>query len=223
MPRVVAMCIGDSITMGSSGYTGGWRRPLSNLAPNLVFVGRNCKDPTYGDSVGHHEGYGGAQTATFRTGGAAGDITIQVDAYAPALVLLMLGTNDVAGGKTPAQALIDVLALAEDIKARASVQYVIISNICPRAVGDPDYTDTVDFRAGFEAAMAGRSSGISICDAPQTLVNPSADFVGGVHPSDAGYAKMAPYWYAAVQATGVQTQPDRVPVPRGDGSVWGYG
>lgn len=206
MPPVVTMAIGDSITMGSSTYRGGYRRPLNNLAPNLVFVGRNCRDATYGDTVGHHEGYSGAQTTTFKAGGTAGDIVTQVDAYGVALALIMLGTNDLSGGKTVAQLLLDVVERATAIKARSTVKAVIVGNIAPRASNEAKYAETVSVRAGMQAAVEAAGAGIYYCDPCADLVNPGAHFTDSLHPSEVGYALMAPRWYAAIRAAGVQTR-----------------
>jgi len=206
MPPVVTMCIGDSITLGSPAKAGGWRRLLANMAPNLVMVGRNCTVAPNGYAVGQHEGYGGWYVASHQGGGTIA----AVDSYAPELVIIGLGTNDLyydgLGGY--AATLVNQVAFAESVAARASVKRVIYTCIPPIHPSEPQYAASVSYRAAFAAAFAAASSKISTCDPWSGTANPGADFTDVVHPSEAGYAKAAPLIFAAVVAAGIQVRPN---------------
>lgn len=209
MPPVVTMAIGDSNTLGQTGLTGGWRRHLNNLAPNLAMVGRNCVDGTAGYTVGQHEGYGGWYVASHEGGGTLAAI----DTYAPSLVLLSLGTNDLYydGLGSVAATLANILDFAESIAAKASVRWVIVGNIPELHTAEVPYADSLTFRSTFAAAFAGASSEISTCDPAAGMTNPGANFADHYHFSETGYATAAQVWYAAVRARGIQTDLDRSP------------
>jgi lysophospholipase L1-like esterase len=214
------MCVGDSITMGQTTYRGGWRRLVNDMAPNLALVGRTCTDGG-NQTYGQHEGVGGRYVATHISTG----IVAAVDSYAPALVVLMLGTNDIyydgLGGA--AASLANVASFAETLAARSSVRWLVACNMAPLDPANPDlvggrsvYTESVAFRAGFTAAFAAASSKISTCDPWTSVTNPGADFTDAFHPSEAGYAKAAPVIFEAIRARGIQTSLD------GLGARWRY-
>lgn len=186
------MCIGDSITSGSTTYRGGWRRHLHNLAPAIEMVGRTCFDgASY--AVGMSEGYGGVGT-----GNHPGAPTWAfVDAFAPIdVIVLALGTNDIAASFTPAQTATNVRNLYDLLSTKAT--FVIACNICPRTDGFKE-TETNTYRANFNAEMGARRK----CDPGFGMSAP--DFTDGVHPTDLAYeTKLAPVIYAALQATGLR-------------------
>ncbi len=175
------MAVGDSLTQGATELVGGYRLPLFGLNPGLILVGRNY-------SSGFHEGYGG-----YTINQISATVLPIVDTFAPSLILLMAGTNDIALGQDAASTLVEYMQLANDFKAKASVAYVIMSTI-------PYLFTHIAEQTAYNAALLATipPAGIIITDASGTLTYP-ADF-NGSHPNLAGYAKMAIGWDPSVNA-----------------------
>ncbi len=210
MPLIRVMCVGDSITMGSgvNPFRGGYRRLLNDLAPNLEMVGSNAVDPTWGYTVGHHEGYGGHTTPQIRA-----RVLPVVDRYAPTIILLMMGTNDVSiaaneTASTTAALLADYLLLAEQFLAKASVTRVLCANIAPRDVSEPKRQQTIDYNAALVEAFTNASSGITVHDICSGLGFTAPSDMAGTHPNGLGYAKMSVRWFEAIKSVGIQTARD---------------
>lgn len=85
--RLRILCIGDSITHGLDGETGGWRKGLSEA---LAAAGH---EPSwagpYIDAIGSHRGLPGAQA-----GGQTSALQTECMRYAPTIVIIALGIND---------------------------------------------------------------------------------------------------------------------------------
>jgi lysophospholipase L1-like esterase len=188
-PTIRVTAIGDSITAGSPAFLGGWRAQLKVWAPNLEFVGSQS-------SVGLHEGYSGANVSPF---GLLYDYALpNVDVYQPQLILLTVGTNDITGGIEDPEA---TLAFAEILLAKSSVQWVIVATITPRTDEEPWISDTPVYNAGLLALAPGASTGITVYNVGGCLTG--ADLADQVHPTQAGYLKMAAVWLQAIEAAGV--------------------
>ncbi len=106
----------------------------------------------------------------------------KVNSYNPGMVLIMGGTNDLAGGGDP---------LAVSNKMRALVTLIkapVIVGAIPTMKGREslvrEYNDLLDMRFNF--------ANIGNVIAPSELAD-------GVHPGPAGYARMADAWAAAIQ------------------------
>ena len=177
--RHVVMAVGDSLTLGAPELVGGYRAPLQQMLPELMFVGRN-------ESVGRHEGYSGYTIARIRM-----TVLPIVDTLQPDTILLMAGTNDITTNTDVAGILADYAALAEEFKAHTSVQRVIVSNVPFRAGALKD--ETIAYNAGLPAAFAHASPGITLVDTCSTVMFP-ADFGDSTHPNAAGYLKIAGGW-----------------------------
>ena len=187
VPTVKVMAVGDSITQGSPALLGGWRAQLKVWAPNLEFVGSQS-------DVGLHEGYSGANVSPF---GLLYDFALpNVDVYQPELILLSVGTNDITGGIEDPEA---TLAFAELLLARPSVTKVIIGTIPLRTDEEPWISDTPVYNAGLLALDL--PAGIYVYPVSGGLV--ANDLVDQLHPTQAGYLKMAAVWLQAIEAAGV--------------------
>lgn len=176
------MAIGDSLTIGAPGTTGGYRAPLFASNPAMNLVGTMWL-------AGYHEGYNG-----FRIDQISPSVLPFVDIYTPSMIILMAGTNDIAQGQSAASTLTELMAFVAALKAKASVDWVLVCTI-------PTMSTFVAESAAYNAGILGTvpPAGTVIVDASGTLIFP-ADFVDALHPTDAGYAKIALGMDAAVAA-----------------------
>lgn len=129
----------------------------------------------------------------------------------PSAVLLLGGINDVAGSSNVSvpTALTRLDALVGDIFALRPDTTVFVSNLTP-ITGTPatNYgTKVTDFNAGVPAivaAYAAQGRKAYLVDMYAALSNPSADIgADGIHPTQAGYDKMATTWFGALTSQGV--------------------
>lgn len=176
----IALAVGDSITAGAPGGFGGYRAPLFAANPGLIYKGRNF-------SVGYHEGYGG-----FTIEQISAEVLPFVDYYAPSMITLIAGTNNIAASETAAAVFAKLQTLATDLKAKASVALVLVGTI-------PHYQAFLAVQTAYNALILGWAppAGISVHDVTSTLIYPT-DFADAVHPNTAGYNKMAALWSPAV-------------------------
>jgi len=217
------MPLGDSITEGK--YTGGgYRKVLQDLLKangyTVTFVGKEDNgDPANdtGFSKGmenpNHEGYGSARIGMLLTGGTtekhtALPIKTTMANNDPDVVLVMLGTNDVFGITPTAkmQATLDKL-VSSIFEAKPGVTVVLatIPPILKVPARNPDvdaYNAVIPQIVQEQKALNHK---IEFADIHSVFAGP-ADLNGDkVHPSPAGYKKMAALWYSVL--TG-QTAPD---------------
>lgn len=196
MTRIVTMCCGDSNTMGAD-LRGGYRRPLNDAAPNLNMLGSLCViGPDY--TVGQHEGTPGA---------TVNDVRIlslpMVAVYSPSVILLMAGTNDITALTPVATIAADLKLLAQQFRASAGVEKVIVSSIPPRNTAPGVDAATVALNALLPSTFVNPgAAGISFYAV--TALTTIADLAGdGLHYTEAGYAKLVPGWLTALQLAGV--------------------
>ncbi len=180
------LAVGDSITMGSPEFIGGYRLRLGQKLDfhgvSYEFVGR------LSDPGGLHEGYSGYTIAEIRT------VALQAVAlFQPDVVLIVAGTNNY-----PKEDYVDdYVAACNDIAALGPV--VIAGSIPPRGDG-PNIVPTQDYNAALPAAFAADGDPtVHFWDVCRLLTYPS-DMADEAHPNDQGYTKMATEWVAALFA-----------------------
>jgi len=188
------MPLGDSITYGtSSTHGGGYRTGLWNVlkgdgVQNLDFVGTQgngaLPDPD-------HEGYPGAEIDAI-----AGVVRQKIAQFRPNVVTLHIGTNDMnnrhtSGASLRLAKLVDLL-FHEDPNVT-----LLLATLVPAT--DPDTQRGIDeFNAGLSALVAERrAQGRRIRLVEMSAVS-QGDLSDGLHPNDAGYAKMAQAFYRAL-------------------------
>ncbi|KAJ7223441.1 SGNH hydrolase-type esterase domain-containing protein [Mycena pura] len=184
--------LGDSITFGLQSSDGnGYRSTLHNFlsAGNTVdFIG-SLKSGTMADN--DNEGHSGAtivQIQNFSTNAKALPAR-------PNVVLLMAGTNDVFGvsistGPSRLSTLIDSISKACPDAA------LVVATLTPFPSGQAA-VDTYNQAVTLLVAQR-RAAGQHILLASMASVL-SSDLVDGVHPTDAGYVKMANAWFPVIQ------------------------
>lgn len=194
-PRVLrVMPLGDSITAGSGDpVRNGWRPALkARLAAAGVpvdFVGSQHSGT--GTDV-QHEGHGGwtiAQLAVQAPG--------WVRAYAPDVVLLMAGTNDVLRRDQVPAAGARLSALVRSIlAARPGVRVIVASIPQMRVTGD-----RVALWNSYRSQVLRAAAVLGVGFAPGHRVYVSDLAADGVHPSPCGYDRLAWVWFYAWTTT----------------------
>jgi lysophospholipase L1-like esterase len=192
------MPLGDSITDGT-GYSGGYRVELFAKAiadkKNITFVGSLSNGPNTVSGVTFpksHEGHFGWTIAQV-------DDLIPDPALNPAphIVLLHLGTNDI--NQNIASGAPDRLgSLIDQIVATLPAALVVVAKIIPepsQASGISTYNAALP---GVAQARANAGKHVILVD--QFTGFPTSELGDGVHPNQAGYARMAGVWYEAIKS-----------------------
>ncbi len=215
------MPLGDSITYGivstragvRDNGNGGYRTALwqkfqqANLT--IDFVGSNPKQPDSGDSLGDkdHNGY-------------PGETIEQIDSRAipllnaadPDVVLLMIGTNNLATADT-AQVMTDKLGqLIDRITNFSPDLKLLVSTIPPVRTefrGEAVVQKAVDYNAAISPLIDSKKAvgkAVEFVDMRSLMMSDisTARVDDGVHPTYGGYSKIGNLWYDAL-ATKVGT------------------
>lgn len=194
-PRVLrVMPLGDSITAGSGDpVRNGWRPALkARLAAAGVpidYVGSQ-RSGTAVDA--QHEGHGGWTIAQL-----AGPAPGWVRTYAPDVVLLMAGTNDVLhSDRVPAAGARLVALVRSIVAARPGVRVIVASIPQMRVTGD-----RVALWNSYRTQVMRAAVSLGVGFAPGHRVYVSDLVADGVHPSPCGYDRLAWVWFYAWTTT----------------------
>jgi lysophospholipase L1-like esterase len=212
---VKIMPVGDSITEGK--FTqGGYRKPLQDLLKaggySVTFVGKEDNgDPANdtGFSKGmanpNHEGYGSARIGMLLNGGTvekhtALPIKTSVANNDPDVVLVMLGTNDIFGITPTAKMQQAMEKLVESIFAQKPSATVVLASVPPIHKVEARNADVDAWNAVIPQIVAKEQAAnhkIEFADIHSVFGD--GDLSGDkVHPSAAGYNKMAALWYTVL-------------------------
>jgi lysophospholipase L1-like esterase len=200
-PPTRILPLGDSLTSGVSGsvVNGGYRSRLytllTNAGYNVDFIGLNTdtNNPTLPDR--DHQGVGGIRIDTVQA-----SINDWLDAMAePDVVLLLLGTNDFSQGFAINSVQTRMNDLISAIAVKRPFAKIIVSNLLVRT--DSATLDAQE--AVFSAAIPGivntqvaLGRQVSFLDMRSGIL--ASDLSDGVHPTLAGYNKMADLWFPAI-------------------------
>ncbi|MEO8617436.1 MAG: Ig-like domain-containing protein [Luteolibacter sp.] len=192
------MALGDSLTSGNT-IQGAYRNRLYSLLTgagyNVDFIGTqtDSNNPTLPDR--DHQGMGGYRIDMIQTG-----LPFWLNAIEdPDVVLLMIGTNDFSANFNVASAQTRLAELVSDIATKRPFAKIILSNLLLR-------TDSPSFEALqtiYNAAIPGIVNDQVALGRQVTFVDMHSallpgDFEEGVHPTQAGYDKMADTLFPAV-------------------------
>ncbi|MFI0721595.1 GDSL-type esterase/lipase family protein [Streptomyces sp. NPDC021224] len=194
---VKVMPLGDSIT----GSPGCWRALLWNQLQaagytNIDFVGTL---PPQGCGVaydGDNEGHGGILATNIAN---QNQLPAWLAATSPDIVLMHLGTNDVWSNIPPAQILAAFTTMVGQMRASNPDMQVLVAQILP--MNPSNCAECAQRVVAFDAAIPAWAQSISTARSPVTVVDQwtgfddATDTADGVHPNDAGIAKMAARWY----------------------------
>lgn len=208
---VKIMCMGDSITWGDQGgYRGFLAKMLNEAGVSAEFVGAQTNG-------GNHEGYPGFAINDLIVGkhsddwGTSSEISVTLNKYAPDILLLMVGTNNLYFAD-PAVACAEIKSLIDKCLSIRPAMSMLVASILPVEPGPKPWGATIpeDVRERVpefnrlvqEAVMARKSAGKSIDFVDQYPVVQSRDDVGadGVHPQYPLYEKIALRWFDGLTA-----------------------
>jgi lysophospholipase L1-like esterase len=212
------MPLGDSITLG---VNGGYRNNLyTGLQQNncgVSYVG-TLNDPNTRVADKDHDGHSG-----FAIGDIAGSVTAWLGTTQPNIVLLMIGTNDIAWWTNNDAAEIGARhdALIDQIRAVRPNAWIFVASIPPQTSvmihGKPDgsaTTTSVDravlagqfnavIRSNVDARIAAGQK-VRFVDVNSVLT--TGDLYDGIHPTEVAHAKVAQVFLDAVRAALVPVQ-----------------
>ena len=225
------MPLGDSITYGISsgaipnlpGYFVSYRKALwdklVDAGYDVDFVGSLTNGSSVPDFDPNHEGHPG-----MRDDEIASNVNGYLSSNHADIILLHIGTNDL---NTSPDDVEDILNAIDSYESSSGTEiWVILALIVNRACCNEDPTclltkcqDTIDFNDNvYDMASARSGDNIIIVDMENDagivyLYEPTGDMfddtVGGIHPFETGYAKMANVWFSALE----QILPDPDPDP----------
>jgi len=194
---VRVMPLGDSITEGTQvpgGYRIGLWQRLSSGGYRVDLVGSQFNGPAgLGDH--DHEGHPG-----WRIDQLDASIVGWLRTYTPRTVLLHIGTNDVLQNYNLAGAPARLSTLVDHITATVPDAEVFVATIIPLANAGQE-ANVRTFNATIPGMVQSKASAgrhVHLVDMHSALT--AADLIDGIHPTAAGYDKMAATWYTALRA-----------------------
>jgi VCBS repeat-containing protein len=201
-PPARILPLGDSLTEGVSGGTtvqGAYRNRLHTLLTsagfNVDFVGTNVDsaNPSLPDI--NHEGHGGLRIDHIQAG-LSGWLNSVED---PDVVLLMIGTNDFSQNFNLGSVQSRLTNLIADIAVKRPFAKIIVATL-PLRTDDPNKeAQQVAFNSAIPGIVSNQVSlgrQVSYADLHAALV--SGDLADGIHPTAAGYNKLADSWLPAI-------------------------
>jgi len=189
--------LGDSITYGI-GYNGGYRVELFRKAhaagKNITFTGSLSNGPNMVDGVTfpkNNEGHSGWKIDQLLP--LIPDPALK---QKPQIILLMIGTNDIAQRDDLANAPKRLGALLDTLIMNAPDALIVVAQITPLSSGsDPIQT----YNAAIPALIDARVAAGKHLQLVDMFTGFSVSMLGdGVHPNQAGYERMAGVWYDAI-------------------------
>lgn len=188
------MPLGDSITEGTQipgGYRIGLWQRMASAGYRVDFVGSQFNGPAaLGDH--DHQGHPG-----WRIDQIDANISGWLRTSNPRTVLLHLGTNDILQNHQVAGAPGRLSALIDRITAAVPAADVFVATIIPLA--NPGQAAAArTFNAALTGIVQSKGPRVHLVDMHAALT--TADLIDGVHPTAAGYDKMAATWYAALRS-----------------------
>ncbi|ACU72644.1 Ricin B lectin [Catenulispora acidiphila DSM 44928] len=192
---VKVMPLGDSITDGitvSGAYrTGLWQRFVAG-GYKVDFVGSLSGGPAaLGDH--DHEGHSG-----WRIDQIDANITGWLQTYQPHTVLLHIGTNDILQNDDVSNTPNRLSGLIDHITAADPGAEVFVAQIIPLANSGQN-AQVRTYNAAIPGIVSSKVSAgkhVHLVDMYDALT--TSDLADGVHPTAAGYDKMAAVWYSAL-------------------------
>jgi lysophospholipase L1-like esterase len=192
------MPLGDSITEGvNGGYRDVLWERLTSAGLTVDFVGP--RSDRYADIADREH----AGTPGFNSSDILRNVDAYMATYRPDVVLLMVGTNDLAWWTTEAPSAVEarVGRTIDRIAAASPETRVILATIAPiadRSVPPQGRSRTAlvrEYNAAVRALAARR--GLTLVDVEAALA--LSDLYDGVHPREEAHdAKIAPLWAAAI-------------------------
>jgi lysophospholipase L1-like esterase len=193
--------LGDSITEGWGdnsrvSYRFWLGKKLQLAGYDFDFVGGrtgiNSNPPIYSDWDQHHEGH---------SGWFAEQVAAQATSYASSsqadIVLLHIGTNDIANGQSVSSTITDIGNIIDNLRVARPNVTILLAKIIPLA-GFPTQINQLNTQIGTLATAKNTpASPVSTVD-QHTGFSVTLDTFDGIHPISRGERKMSNKWYAAL-------------------------
>lgn len=189
--------LGDSITFGV-GYGGGYRVELFRRAladaKQITFSGSLSNGPDMVDGAPfpkQNEGHSG-----WKIDQLLPLIPAPALQKVPHIILLMIGTNDIAQNDDLENAPERLAGLLDALVMHAPDALIVVGKLIPfgRSMAVPTYNDAL---AALIEERAQAKEHVMLVD--QFTDFPSSELGDGVHPNQQGYERMAGVWYDAIQ------------------------
>lgn len=194
------MPLGDSITEASSGF-GSYRYDLwqelirEGFAVDFVgsMTGAGGEASTSADFDSDHEGHPG-----WRADEVADHIEGWARSAQPDVVLLHLGTNDLAQGQPPSDVIQDLTTIVDRLRVVNPHTHILLAQIIPmRADGPPDVLELNKAISALAAATSTVASPVECVD-QFTGFDHAGMTWDGIHPNRKGNRRIAAIWHAAL-------------------------
>ncbi len=203
----IIMPLGDSITSGHDGSSyidGAYRDPLhralTGVGWTVQYEGPTTAGATQylidnnsqrhagmsGWTIAPHSGREGLQTQA----------TNWMTSFAPDIVLLMIGTNDVLLGQTAAQSEARYSTLLDTMLAARPTVKIMVGSITPLTGFETQVAQFNAFLPTLVTAKQGLGGDVHHVDLGANFTN--ADLLDGIHPTLAGHEKIADAWFASL-------------------------
>jgi lysophospholipase L1-like esterase len=191
---VRVMPLGDSITDGYN-VPGGYRinlwQRMAAAGYTVDLVGSGFNGPaSLGDH--DHEGHSG-----WRIDQLDANIVGWLRSSNPRTILLHIGTNDIGQNYDVANAPARLSALIDKIRTNAPIVQLFVAQIIPTS-NTTNESRTQSFNAAVAGIVAQKGPMTHLVDMHSALT--TADLADGLHPTAAGYDKMAARWFSALQS-----------------------
>jgi len=197
---LLVLPLGDSITDGvptSDGYRGFLQTELAAAGIGVSWLGSRRS------RAGAHVGWSG-----FTTDELLPRLRATLTRGRPDVVLLHIGTNDLGLGVPIARAAANVDRLLEAIESRSRAEptarpiKVLVAKIIGRNLpGDGPDHELLAYNGLIARAFSARKAAgqaVELVDM-HAAIDPTRDLHDALHPSEAGYRKIASAWAAAVR------------------------
>ncbi|MEU0950703.1 SGNH/GDSL hydrolase family protein [Streptomyces canus] len=192
------MPLGDSITDGFTPYPGGYRVGLwQRLAAggyHVDFVGSKSNGPVeLGDH--DHEGHSG-----WRIDQLDANVDTWLKQSDPHTILLLIGTNDLNQNRDIANAPARLSALIDRIRAAKRRSELFVATVPPQSNATLE-SRVKAYNAEIPHIVAEKGRHVHLVKMYDALT--VSDLADGIHPTQAGYNKMAAVWYRALRSVPV--------------------
>ncbi|MEO0840817.1 MAG: GDSL-type esterase/lipase family protein, partial [Cyanobacteria bacterium J06643_5] len=201
--------LGDSITQAENGqnsYRKELWEQLNSAGYNVDFVGsenRNKDGNNFedGNFDPDHEGHWGWRIDEIINGrGGEGNLSDWLTSYTPDVALIHLGTNDAIQNNSAISSVEELNQVIDILRQDNSNITIFLSQLIPTGnSGTNSRIDDLNDRIpGIVADKNQANSPIILVDQSAGF-NANTDTYDGVHPNDAGEAKMAQKWFDALK------------------------
>ncbi|KFX86334.1 hypothetical protein O988_09640, partial [Pseudogymnoascus sp. VKM F-3808] len=189
--KIKIMPLGDSITEITCWRTLLWDDlQADGVTSSFEFVGsmtnnaQNCQGNSGWDM--HHEGHSGYLAINIANTNLQGWLA----SAKPDVVMFMLGTNDVAQGKSTTDIMASYTKMVQLMRASNANMKIIVDKVIPLGIGSSAGIDAIN------NAIPAWASGLSTTASPIVVADTATGFTtgdlrDGVHPNAAGDLKIA--------------------------------